>query len=176
MKDKGIPLSALFRMADCGYAQEVTNETLINAITQLKLGLTDQEALHMVFSMDTSLNGRIDEKEFREFVCTFGVGDDPEETFKLEGIAMDKFLRFLRERKSTPSKLFDEIDTDHGGTIDANEIRLYLKDNKGKLNENEIFMVLSHLDPDKKGFISRKIFEAALTTQSKKDDANKVND
>lgn len=119
MKDRGMPLSALFRMADARYDREITNETLINAITQLRLGVTDQEALHLVFSMDTSLNGKIDEKEFREFACTYGVGDDPDETFKLEGLAMDKFLRFLRERKLSASKLFDEIDKDHSGTIDA---------------------------------------------------------
>lgn len=37
-------------------------------------------------------------------------------------------------------------------------------------------MVLSHLDPERQGFISRKVFEAALTTQAGKDDAAKVNE
>lgn len=76
LKDRGIPLSAVFRMADAEYAKEITNETLIGMFTRLRLGVTEQETLQVVFAMDTTLNGKIDEAEFKEFVNTYGVGDE----------------------------------------------------------------------------------------------------
>jgi hypothetical protein len=42
LKDRGIPLSAVFRMADAAYSKEINNETLINIIMRLKLGVTEQ--------------------------------------------------------------------------------------------------------------------------------------
>jgi Ca2+-binding EF-hand superfamily protein len=71
---------------------------------------------------------------------------------------MDKFLRFLRERKLSAKKLFEEIDRDGSGEIDVNEVRGYLKEHKGRLNENEVFMVMVRLDPERKGVITRKVF------------------
>jgi len=52
----------------------------------------------------------------------------------LEELAVQKFLRFLKDRQLPASKLFEQIDADGSKTIDPNELRMYLKENKGKLN------------------------------------------
>lgn len=134
-------------MADAEYAKEISNEALMAVFTKLRVGVTEQEILQVVFAMDCSLNGKIDEAEYKTFVNTYGVGDDTTETFRLEELATQKFVRFLKERQLSATKLFEEIDSDGSQTIDANELRMYFKEYKAKLNENEIFLLLNHLDP-----------------------------
>ncbi len=44
------------------------------------------------------------------------------------------------------------------------------------MNENEIFLILNHLDPEKKVGIRRKVFEGVVKNIGKKEEAAKTND
>lgn len=50
-------------------------------LSRLKIGLTDKEIQLLVLTMDTTVNGSIELQEFHNFMCSYGVVDNSDETF-----------------------------------------------------------------------------------------------
>ena len=161
LREMGLTLGDVFRMADATYAGEVTREQFVWCITKIKANLEEHQINEMFYAIDEDLNNMLSQDEYASFLAAYG-GSNSKDAHYFQSRAAESFAAAL-SKKSMRVEGFIKNMLD---PVDADDISKQLKDLG--MNANQTMSLLKMWDPTLTGSVRHDIYLKSMKDVKRK--------
>lgn len=161
LKEMGLVLGDVFRMADAHYAGEVTREQFMKCMLAIKAGLEEDKINKMFCNIDSDLNGMLSADEYAAFLCAYG-GATSAEAHSFQRRSSEALGAALTKRKTNIQEWVQEL----LDPADASDVAGRLRDLG--MSDNQTMSLLKMWDPNLTGSISHNPILSSMKDVKKK--------